>query len=278
MTAIDVHTPLEEARVAAPARRRPPQHGKAALVALISTVAALLYLPLGPLLIASFSDDAGGFTFRWYQEIGRAPLIMASLRTSLIVALLVGVLTPVLAVLAATAVRELPARRLLITLFLTPLFVPGVSMGLSSALFQRLIGIEPSLATIVLAHVLWAFPFAFLIVLAVMTTFDPRFLEAAYTLGAGRWRAFVDIELPALRPGVAGAAIFSVILSFNETVRTTMVQGPYNTVQTYIWSAYLQVGLSPTLYALMGGLVLITLALVVVLVAGALGRKGDAAQ
>ena len=47
--------------------------------------------------------------------------------------------------------------------------------------------------------------------------------------GAGRWRAFRDIELPLIWPGVSGAATFSFILSFNETVRTALVQGPLNT-------------------------------------------------
>jgi ABC-type spermidine/putrescine transport system permease subunit II len=48
------------------------------------------------------------------------------------------------------------------------------------------------------------------------------------------------------------------------------VQGPYNTVQTYIWSTYKQIGLSPTLYALMSLLILLTLALVAAsLLAGA---------
>jgi spermidine/putrescine transport system permease protein len=48
------------------------------------------------------------------------------------------------------------------------------------------------------------------------------------------------------------------------------VQGPYNTVQTYIWSTYKQVGLSPILYALMSLLIALTLVLVAAsLVAGA---------
>ena len=111
-------------------------------------------------------------------------------------------------------------------------------------------------------HVAWALPFAFLIVLTVMASFDPIYLEAAYVHGADRWRAFRDIELPLIQPGVTGAAIFSMILSFNETVRTALVQGPLNTVQTYIWSSFLQVGLSPTLYALMSLLIVLTLALV----------------
>jgi ABC-type spermidine/putrescine transport system permease subunit II len=80
--------------------------------------------------------------------------------------------------------------------------------------------------------------------------------------GASRWRAFRDIELPLIWPGIAGAATFSMILSFNETIRTALVQGPLNTVQTYIWSNYKQVGLSPTLYALMTLLIAVTLVLV----------------
>ena len=44
-----------------------------------------------------------------------------------------------------------------------------------------------------------------------------------------------------------------------------MVEGAHNAVQTYIWSTYLQVGLSPTLYALMTLLILASLLFVLVL-------------
>jgi spermidine/putrescine transport system permease protein len=135
-------------------------------------------------------------------------------------------------------------------------------MGLATAFLFREAGISPSFCTIALVQVMWALPFAFLIVLTAMAGFDPLYLEAAYVHGANRLRAFLDIEVPLIWPGVSGAAIFSMILSFNETVRTSLVQGPLNTVQTYIWSTYLQVGLSPTLYALMSLLIIATLVLV----------------
>ena len=54
----------------------------------------------------------------------------------------------------------------------------------------------PSLLTIVIVQVLWALPFATLIILTVMSAFDPVYLEAAYIAGAGKWRAFRDIEFP----------------------------------------------------------------------------------
>jgi ABC-type spermidine/putrescine transport system permease subunit II len=146
-------------------------------------------------------------------------------------------------------------------------------MGLASALFFRQLGIPPSLLTISIVHVLWALPFATLIILTVMAGFDPVYLEAAYMHGANRWRAFHDVELPLIFPGIVSAGTFAMILSFNETERTALVQGPLNTVQTYIWSTYKQVGLSPSLYALMSLLILLTLAMVALFIAAAFWRE-----
>ncbi|MGD9925138.1 MAG: hypothetical protein AB7V13_27385, partial [Pseudorhodoplanes sp.] len=62
-------------------------------------------------------------------------------------------------------------------------------------------------------------------------------------------------------PGIFGAASFSVIISINETIRTSVVQGAWNTVPTYVWSTYKQVGLSPVLYALMSVVIIATVLL-----------------
>jgi ABC-type spermidine/putrescine transport system permease subunit II len=176
------------------------------------------------------------------------------------------------------AIRELRAPRLILLIVLLPLFIPGVSAGLATALFFREVGIPPSLATIAIVQVVWALPFATLIILIAMTGFDPVYLEAAAVTGANRLRAFLDVELPLIRQGIVGAATFSLILSFNETVRTSVVQGGYNTVQTYIWATYKQVGLSPALYALMSLLIVATLILVAAFVIAGARRSRAAAN
>jgi ABC-type spermidine/putrescine transport system permease subunit II len=240
--------------------------GRRAMWAYVGIALGFLYVPLVPPLLYSLSGDTGGLlatvTLRWYVEMWRNPLLVGSLETSILTGLLTALVTPPLAVLAAMAVRELKAPRLIMTLLLLPLFIPAVCMGLAMAFFFRQLGILPSFWTIALVHVMWALPFAFLIVLTAMASFDPIYLEAAYVHGAGRLRAFFDVELPLIWPGVSGAGIFALILSFNETVRTALVQGPLNTVQTYIWSTFLQIGLSPTLYALMSLIIVLTLVLV----------------
>jgi len=254
---------------------------RAALVfnwAYLVLVLVLLYAPLVPPLLTAVSPGGhqpglSGLTLKWYATLGESPVLTGAVRTSLVIAVITALATPLLALAAAMAVRELKAPRLVILAMLTPLFIPGVSMGLADAFFFTQIGIPPSFFTIVVVNVLWALPFAFLIVLTAMSTFDPVYLEAAYVHGAGRLRAFLDVELPLIWPGVLGAATFSVIVSFNETVRTSLVQGPYNTVQTFIWSRYLQVGLTPAVYALMSLMIALTLALVVGLAAANLRRR-----
>ena len=252
----------------------PGRAGRALTWAFIGAALLVLYGPLlPPLLVLLGADgDAGRWGLRSSRELWDNTLLVGGVWNSLRVGALVGIVTPPLALLAAMAVRELRRPRLIVLTVLLPLFIPGVSMGLASAFFFRQLGVRPSLWTITTVHVVWALPFAFLIVLAVMATFDPGYLEAAYLHGASRLRAFVDVEFPLIRHGLLSAAIVSVILSFNETVRTALVQGPNNTLPTYIWSTFLQVGLSPALYAVMSLLIALTLGLVVLLLG--VGARG----
>lgn len=247
-----------------------PRRAASRLVSLLTWLALglvllFLYAPLVPPAIQAFAGTADGDRFRHFAAMFADERLMRAARTSLIVGLLVALITPLLALLAAEAVRVWRTPRLIIGLLLIPLFVPGVSMGLATALFFQILGLSPSLLTITAVQVLWALPFAFLIILTVMATFDQVYLEAAYMAGAGRLRAFFEIELPQIHPGILGAAVFSLIISFNETIRTAVVQGGRNTVQTYLWAQYQQVGLSPSLFALMTLMIAITLILLALL-------------
>lgn len=237
------------------------------LWAWIGAVLLLLYVPMLPPLLFSLGDRGvaqalSDPSLAAYAAIWKHAVLMDAVVNSIGVAIVVGVVTPALALLAAMAVRELGIPRIVMVLMLVPLFIPSVSMGLATAfLFERL-GLDPSLLSICLVNILWALPFAFLIVLTVMSSYDTVQTEAAWMLGSNRWQAFRSVEFPAIRSGVIGASTFSMILSFNETARTSLVQGAHNTVQTYIWSSYKQVGLTSTLYALMTILILLTLLMV----------------
>jgi ABC-type spermidine/putrescine transport system permease subunit II len=235
-------------------------------------VLAFLYAPLLPPLLLAVRDPAtGSTTLQNFGTIHSDPTLVGALTNSVLLAAIVGITAPLLGLAAAQAVRSFGIPRIIVTVILLPLFIPGVSMGVSTSLFFNLTGIDPSILTMATVQTLWALPFAFLIILTVMSGFDTLYLEAAYICGANRAQAFWDVELPQIAPGINGAATFSVILSFNETIRTAVVQGGNNTIQTFIWSRYQQVGLTPNMYALMSIIIAITLLLILVLVA--LGRQ-----
>jgi ABC-type spermidine/putrescine transport system permease subunit II len=230
--------------------------------ALVALTLLFLYLPLVPPFLRSLDGGWGA-----YAAILTDPRIRTAGLNSLLVGVLVAAITPLLALLAAQAVRLFHIPRLIMAIALLPLFVPGVAMGVATALFFRILGLSPSLLTIVTVQVLWALPFAFLILLTAMASFDPVYLESAHMSGAGPLRAFLEVELPLIRHGLLGAVTFSFILSLNETIRTAVVQGGRNTLPTYLWAQYQQVGLSPTLFALMSATIAGTLLLLVAFLA-----------
>ncbi len=226
-------------------------------------VLVFLYAPLLPPVLYSFRDTGlvEGDSFKNYWAILKDPLLIGGIKNTAIIGFWVALITPLLALAIAQAIKEWGRPRLILGLVLLPLFVPGVSMGVATAIFFKVLNIEASLLTMIIVQVLWALPFATLVIMTAMASFEQSYMEAAYMLGSNRLVAFWNIEFPHIRSGLMGAGAFALILSFNETIRTSIVQGGQNTVQTYLWSQYQQVGLSPTLYALMTLLILITLGL-----------------
>lgn len=224
-------------------------------------VVALLYVPLVPPFLKSVEVSDGEGTWLHYRELSQDPTISDAVQRSVQLAVVVGLCTALLALLGGLAIRRSRIPKTLIVALLMPLFVPAVSAGLSSAMFFKYIGLEPSLLSMVLVQVGYCLPFAFLIVITSMSTFEEQLIEAAYMSGATPARAFWTVELPLIRSGVVGSGVFSMVLSLNETIRTSLVQGPFNTIQTYIWATYLDVGINPRLYALMSLMIVATIAI-----------------
>jgi spermidine/putrescine transport system permease protein len=249
------------------------------VLAFCVVVLVVLYAPLVPPFFKSLEASGGESGWAHYQGLNDDVVISDAVNRSLQLAVIVGIVTALLALLAGLSVRRSRIPKTLIVAMLMPLFVPGVSAGLSSAMFFKYIGLEPSLLSMVIVQVCYCLPFAFLIVITSMSTFEERLIEAAYMSGASPLRAFRTVELPLIRSGVIGAAVFSMVLSLNETIRTSLVQGPFNTIQTYIWATYLDVGINARLYALMSLMIVATVVILAVfLVVVAIKSRRSAAR
>jgi len=227
-------------------------------------VLIVLYLPLIPPIIESLQGSGGAHAdWSWsaYSQIGAESVLRSSFATTILIAACVAGLATILGLLAAMAIREFNRPRLVLFLVLLPLFVPGVSLGFSEGMWFQAIGIPASFGAVVAVQTVWALPFSTLIILTVMSGFDPTLLDAAYVCGADRMRALWHVELPLIWPGLFGGGLFALILSVNETLRTSVVQGSLNTVATYIWSTYKSVGLNASIYALMSCIIVFTISM-----------------
>jgi spermidine/putrescine transport system permease protein len=213
--------------------------------------AGLARIPLNPSL-------------RWYTQILNNQSLMAALQESVVLGLLTAAVTTPLAFLAAAGTRNVARKSAVIGFFLLPVFMPGTSVGLGLAVYFKLLSVPLSRWTMLVAHVLWTFPFAYIIILTSMASFNPHLKEAAYDLGANEVRAFVDVELPHVQPGLLGAAIFSFTLSFNEFSRTVLVRSATDTLPTYIWGRVQNLGLDPTVYAISGLTIVVSIVLLLV--------------
>lgn len=203
----------------------------------------LMYGPVVWLGVMSISarpltGKPGPFTLVWYDKLFADLRWIDPLLTSLGIATLVSILC----MITATAVgRVLPhigkAGVWLLLLFLIVLFVPGVMLGVDFIMFYRLfLGIRTGIWSLVLAHFVWAFPFALLGVLVVAARFDVRLLEVAADLGANGWRRFRDIEMPLLFPGILSAGFFGFLLSLNELPRSIYLRGGVTTLPLFQWA------------------------------------------
>ncbi|OJF92611.1 polyamine ABC transporter [Rhizobium sp. 58] len=234
------------------------------LVGLIVIYAPPLYLlavSFNPALqpgLPSLSD----LSVQWYLALPKETALTAALQQSALIATVTAFLATGMALLAALAYFELRAQRTAWFLaVILPMFVPGVIQGLAlSAVFTRT-GLKASSLTVIGGHLLWAMPFAFIVILTSFAAVRRSYLVAASDLGATRWRQFVDITLPLIRPGLVSAFIFSFLLSLNEFTRAFYLAGRQNTLPVVLFGK-MNSGASPVIYALSGAIFMVSVACV----------------
>ena len=207
--------------------------GRIAFDALWMLVLAFLALPVAIIAAVSFSSASylafppPGFGLRWYAAYLGSREWLASTWLSLAVAACVVALATPLGTLAALGLARLPkpARALVGGLILSPLIVPGVvaAIGIYYVFARyRLVGTPLGL---VLAHTCLAVPFVVTSVGASLAGFDRRLEQAALGLGATPLRAFRQVTLPLIRPGVLGGALFAFLVSFDELIVALFLSG-----------------------------------------------------
>lgn len=203
-----------------------------------------LYAPIVILVVFSFNDSPfpslplAGFTLRWYRELFANSSLLASLVSSAKVAATSSLITVCLAVVASIALvrRRFVGKPAIIGLFVMPLIVPYVVLGVSLLVAFRQFGVPLSLSTVVAGHVVLSFPYAILVLVPRLNGIDVRLEEAAVDLGARGIRVFRSITLPLILPAVVSAFLIGFTISFDEYAVASFLVGNEVTFPVYLFS------------------------------------------
>ena len=99
---------------------------------------------------------------------------------------------------------------------------------------------------VVVAQTFVAMPFLVVTVEAALRQLDPRFEDAARTLGASRWYAFRRVTVPAIRPALIAGAVLAWARALGEFGATITFAGNFpRTTQTLPLLTYLKLESNP---------------------------------
>jgi putative spermidine/putrescine transport system permease protein len=245
--------------------------GTLALVFLALPILIIFPLALSPSDYLNFPPH--GVSLRWFAAVAADPAWLASLRLSVAVAVVATLVSVLLALCAALALVRMDFRgkRLVYAIILMPMIVPHIITSIAVFFLFAQLQI-PAFAGMVLGHVALAIPVAAIIISATLQGFDVRLEQAAISLGASRITALRRITLPLIAPGIAAAAIFAFLSSFDELlVAMFMSTADQQTLPVRIWNA-VQFQLDPTIAAVSAALIVFS---AIALAAGTLLQRKE---
>jgi putative spermidine/putrescine transport system permease protein len=238
----------------------------------------LLFL-VAPLLVvvpAAFNNSSllqfppRDWSLRWFHQYFDSASWLAATAMSFKVALAVAALATLLGLASAVALTRCRflGSNLLRALIMAPLVVPVIVIAVGLYYLFLRIGLNGSFWAVVIGHTLVTFPYATVVIGAALGEVDPRLESAAIGLGARPVRAFLEVTLPLIRPGLVVAALFGFLISFDEVVIAIFVTSAETmTLPRRIWDG-IRFELNPTIAAV--STLLIALSSVVMLLSEAL--------
>lgn len=185
----------------------------------------LLVAPTVIVLITSFTNAYSlkfpppGYSARWYLALWNdSPEIVAAAQLSLEVAAVATAVATLLAVAGALALarRRAAWARVLDAVFMSPLMLPTLALGLALLVLFNLLGTGLSRTTLVIGHVAICAPYILRTTSASLLQLDPALLDSARSLGARPWFTFRTVTLPLIAPGIAAGAFIAFMASFDN--------------------------------------------------------------
>jgi spermidine/putrescine transport system permease protein len=238
------------------------------LPALYWAFVVYLLIPIAVMVAMGFKDSRfigfpiENWTVRWYAEVVRDQEMMGAFAYSVFIAIVSTAAALVLGLLLGLFIgpNRFFGKAVLFALMALPAIMPGIISAISLRLFIKAIDLEPGTTAIILGHTIHNVPFVTLMVLTRLNALKPSLIEAAKDLGADEIIAYFRVTLPFLKPSLLGAAIFALLVSFDDFIRSFFLGGYEPTLPVLIFSK-LRSGMSPEINAISTVVLIMTAAL-----------------
>jgi len=229
-----------------------------------------LYLPIVVLIFYSFNSNRmvmnwGGFGFEWYLKAFQNEDIQKAVWNSLIVATVATIFATAIATIGALVLARggnFRGKTVSLGLITLPLMVPEIVTAVAVLIFFSAIGMNWGLVNVIIAHITFCIPFAFMPIRARLEGMDTSLEQAARDLYASEWETFRYVTVPLLMPGIVAGAMLAFVISMDDFIITLMVGGAGSTtLPVYIYSM-IRRGLTPEINAVSTVLLLVSIGIV----------------
>jgi spermidine/putrescine transport system permease protein len=204
----------------------------------------------------------GGFSVAWYLKAMSNPAIQKAAMNSLIVAVSAATVATVFATCGALAMargRPLRGQEVAFGIINLPLMVPEIISAVATLLFFVAVGIPLGIGSIMIAHIVFCIPFAYLPISARLEGIEPYYEEAARDLYADRWQSLRHVVIPLLMPGVISGFMLAFIISLDDFIITNFVAGPGATTLPLAIYGMVRTGFTPEINAISTLMLLISI-------------------
>jgi putative spermidine/putrescine transport system permease protein len=200
------------------------------------------------------------WSLRWFYAIARYPEFVAAFWQSLGLGALSSALAVGFSVPAALAIarHRFKGREAFTALFMSPLMIPYIVLGIAFLRFFTEIGLSGSFTGLVLAHIIVVMPFALRLTLASAVGLDRSIEHAAVSLGASEWTVLKRVTLPLVVPGLASGWALAFINSFDEVTMTVFIAGPGTATLPVRMFLYIQDNIDPLVTSVSACVIAIT--------------------
>lgn len=223
-------TKLSSTRLARGHRMKSDGAGRMAVLATMVFIVSAMCLSLLVLMIWSLAKSW------WYpaplpQNWSLSVLSMALMQTPQIfgTTILLGILAALISTSLTLWLLETKTNageqvdHRLRTLIFVPLLLPQIAFLFGLKMLFLMIGLDGSFTAVLLAHLVFVLPYAFLALSDPWQRLDPRYARVAATMGASRARIFFKVQLPMLTRPVLVTLAVALAVSVGQYLPTLII-------------------------------------------------------